>query len=216
MTDQEFEAYNQKLFRKVAPWYRLLDLIAKGCRKRFCRFLDAVEQKAVLDVATGTGKQAIALFKKGAVVTGVDLSADMLRYALMNDQSGKINFVKANGALLPFDNDQFDITVMSFALHCMTQDVRSKTVDEMIRVTKKGGQIAYIDYCKPATIAGKLMYRAIAGIETPLYRKFVESDFQGLAESKGLILVKQEKIYYEVVQMLSFHSSVIDETFSCK
>lgn len=206
MTEQEFETYNQKLFKKVAPWYKWLDLVAKGCRRKFCCFLASVEQKTVLDVATGTGKQAIALSKKGAIVTGVDLSKDMLYYARINDQFGKINFVHANGASLPFDNDQFDITVMSFALHCMTEEVRSKTIDEMIRVTKKGGQIAYIDYCKPKNIIGKLICKVITYVETSLYKRFVESNFHELAISKGLKLIKQEKIYFEIVQMISFNS----------
>jgi demethylmenaquinone methyltransferase / 2-methoxy-6-polyprenyl-1,4-benzoquinol methylase len=204
MTEQEFEIYNQQLFKKVAPWYKWLDLVAKGCRKKFCKFMMPVKGKSILDVATGTGKQAIALVTCEANVTGVDLSSDMLHYARLNDKSGKIKFVHANGTSLPFEDGQFEITVMSFALHCMTAEVRSKTVDEMIRVTQKGGQIAYIDYCKPKKMAGRILYSIIKRMETPLYRKFLETDFNQLVTSKGVALIKHEKAYLGIVQLISF------------
>ena len=54
-------------------------LIAETQEQQIAAFLAPVEGRRVLDVGTGTGRAAIALAKRGAIVTGVDASAEMLR-----------------------------------------------------------------------------------------------------------------------------------------
>jgi ubiquinone/menaquinone biosynthesis C-methylase UbiE len=44
-------------------------------------FLGPVDGRAILDVGTGTGRAALSLARRGARVTGVDASAEMLRVA---------------------------------------------------------------------------------------------------------------------------------------
>ncbi|GAA3627258.1 class I SAM-dependent methyltransferase [Flavivirga jejuensis] len=203
MNENEFVIYNKKLFKKVAPKYKWLDLIASGCRKAFCKFTGHVKSLEILDVATGTGKQALAFAKKGAKVTGMDLSEDMLHYARLNDKSKMINFHCANGSKLPFDNNKFDIVTMSFALHCMTPDVRENTLREMKRVAKKGGRVMFIDYCKPKRGIGVLIYKSLTKFETPLYKKFLQTDFDITLEKVGLKKVKHEKLLFGTMQMIS-------------
>ena len=56
-------------------------LIAETQERRIAAFLAPVERQRILDVGTGTGRAAIALAKRGAIVTGVDASAEMLQVA---------------------------------------------------------------------------------------------------------------------------------------
>ena len=56
-------------------------LIAETQEQQIAAFLAPVEGRRVLDVGTGTGRAAIALAKRGAIVTGVDASAEMLAVA---------------------------------------------------------------------------------------------------------------------------------------
>lgn len=203
MNEQEFVLYNERLFRRVAPNYRWLDLLASGCRTKFCRFLGNTAGLNILDLATGTGKQAIALARRGGHVTGADLSEDMLHYARINARRLPVSFVHANGTSLPFEDGTFDITVMSFALHCMTPEVRLHTLQEMKRVTRAGGQVAFIDHCKPTGTIGRFIYRNYARFETPLYKAFLESDFTTQLQSAGLYTIRHERFFFGAMQMLA-------------
>ncbi|WP_212002999.1 class I SAM-dependent methyltransferase [Chitinophaga sp. HK235] len=203
MNDQEFVQYNQQLFKKVAPNYKWLDLLASRCRGKFCRFLGDIQGLKILDVATGTGQQALAMAKRGAIVTGADLSEDMLHYAIRNDKRDLVHFEYANSTELPFDNETFDITVMSFALHCMTHDIRMGTLKEMMRVTKKDGFIAFIDHCKPSKSIGKLIYSNIARFETPLYKQFLDTDFRQELRQLDIDIVRHHKFFFETMQMIA-------------
>ena len=59
-------------------------LIATSQEQVIASFLDPVAGRTVLDVGTGTGRAAIALARRGAIVTGVDASAEMLAVARRN------------------------------------------------------------------------------------------------------------------------------------
>src|SRR6185436_16323878 len=56
-------------------------LIADTQEQQIAAFLAPLEGRRVLDVGTGTGRAAIALARRGAIVTGVDASAEMLQVA---------------------------------------------------------------------------------------------------------------------------------------
>ena len=56
-------------------------LIAETQEQQIAAFLGAIEGRRILDVGTGTGRAAIALARRGAVVTGIDASAEMLQVA---------------------------------------------------------------------------------------------------------------------------------------
>ena len=56
-------------------------LIARTQEQVIAGFLEPVAGRTVLDVGTGTGRAAIALARRGARVTGVDASAEMLSVA---------------------------------------------------------------------------------------------------------------------------------------
>jgi len=56
-------------------------LLAETQDRVVAAFLGPVEGRAVLDVGTGTGRAALGLAQRGAVVTGVDASEEMLRVA---------------------------------------------------------------------------------------------------------------------------------------
>lgn len=56
-------------------------LLAQSQEEVLGGFLGDVLGRRILDVGTGTGRAALALARRGAVVTGVDASAEMLRVA---------------------------------------------------------------------------------------------------------------------------------------
>src|SRR3982750_3376059 len=56
-------------------------LIAETQEREIAAFLAPIEGRRILDVGTGTGRAAIALAQRGALVTGVEASAQMLEAA---------------------------------------------------------------------------------------------------------------------------------------
>ena len=70
------------------PYDHYVDLISLAA--------DGVKGKKIIDVGCGTGLLSVKLAKAGALVTGIDLSKDMLTIAekRANDLSLKIDFLE--------------------------------------------------------------------------------------------------------------------------
>jgi len=99
------------------------------------------EAKLVLDVGCGSGivTRDIANLTRGRVV-GVDGSPDMIKVAkkiLCDHENVELKLGSAED--LPFDDNVFDIVTCNLLL--MWVDDPQRVVDEMARVTKKGGKV---------------------------------------------------------------------------
>jgi demethylmenaquinone methyltransferase / 2-methoxy-6-polyprenyl-1,4-benzoquinol methylase len=218
MEKPAFVAYNTDLFRKVAPFYDLLVRPVAGVRKAFVDFVAPRPGARVLDVATGTGKQALAFAARGFDTTGVDLSPHMLEVAQRKNPYPHARFKVADGAVLPFADGSKDITVMSFALHCMPEDVRAQVVAEMRRVTRpahpSNGCIAFIDYGLPDSQPARwLAYRFISAYETPLWRQYIRSDFEALLRRQGLQIVQRNSLCFGAIRMWKCVPAVVRKNF---
>lgn len=102
--------------------------------------LPDIKEKKVLDAGCGPGALTAELSDKGAFVTAVDFSNEML--AIAKEKSGPgVRFVKANlNAPLDFLNDEeFDLIVSSLVIHYI-KDLRS-LFSEFNRVLKPGGML---------------------------------------------------------------------------
>ena len=97
----------------------------------------------VLDVACGTGNTALMARARNAVVTGLDLTPELLEIAKKRAaEEGYVDITwKAGDAEdLPFPDGTFDIVVSSCGL--MFAPDQQKVASEVARVTKRGGRIA--------------------------------------------------------------------------
>ncbi|KQY82226.1 transcriptional regulator [Paenibacillus sp. Root52] len=96
-----------------------------------------------LDIGTGTGNLAGRLLQRGADMTAIDQSREMLRtcrnkYPVMHVKLG--NFLA-----LPFEGDSFDFVVSSFAFHHLSPDQQLLALEEMQRVLTSRGRICLTD-----------------------------------------------------------------------
>ena len=156
--DEEKEYYLlvKKVFRILAPIYDIGTIPISGVRDKTVDFTDAGKGSKILDVATGTGKQALAFAERGYDVTGIDLSEAMLKVASKKNKYEKAKFALADATNLPFKDSSFDVSCISFALHDMPLSIREKALKEMVRVTKPEGT------------------------------KFIKSDFESLLRKSGI------------------------------
>ena len=140
---------------RMATWYaattsRMMrdfqDLAQKVAR-------ELPEGASVLEVAPGPGYFCVELAKLGAYrVTGVDLSADMVRIARENAAAAGVTaeFEQGNAANLPFTADSFDFLVCRAAFKNFARPVQA--LHEMHRVLKPGGRALIIDLRRNAPV----------------------------------------------------------------
>jgi ubiquinone/menaquinone biosynthesis C-methylase UbiE len=148
-------------------------------------FLEPVTGKRILDVGTGTGRAAIALARRGATVTGVDASAEMLAVARRRAaESGvQVTFVQGDAHALDFAAGSFDAVVcLRVLMH--TPDWR-RSLAELCRVAR--GRVVF-DYPALASAASlqaaarRVAHRFGASVEA--YRVFSDRAFErALGES---------------------------------
>lgn len=184
---EDYYPYIKNFFKRWAGIYDIVIFLLAGVRKKTVAITGAVAGAVVLDIATGTGKQAFAFARAGYNVTGIDLSEDMLKFARKHNKYDNLKLVSGDATSLPFDDSRFDVACVSFALHDMPAAVREKVAAEMVRVTRPGGTIIAVDYALPKNkIIRWFAYRLIKTYESKYYPDFIKTDLLKLLEERGV------------------------------
>jgi SAM-dependent methyltransferase len=100
--------------------------------------------ESVLDVACGTGNVSIPAAAKGAEVTGLDITPQLLEDAKRNAEKYgvEVEWVEGDAQDLPFADDTFDVVVSTFG--CMFAPDHAKAAAEIVRVLKPGGRFGVV------------------------------------------------------------------------
>ena len=103
-----------------------------------------IKGKRILDLACGEGYNTRIIARKGAKVTGVDVSQEMINFAIKQEEKDKLGiayYVSDAGKLAIFKNCTFDIATCFMAL----QDIANyqKAIKEVYRVLKKNGRFVF-------------------------------------------------------------------------
>jgi len=210
--DEEEEYYSlvKNVFKILAPFYDIMTAPLSRIRDKVVDFTGARNGAKILDVGTGTGKQAFAFAKRGYDVTGIDLSEAMLKVAVKKNKYGNAKFIVADASHLPFKDSSFDVSSVSFALHDMILPIREKALKEMVRVTRRDGIIVVIDYGLPENRASKfLIYHIIKLYEGKYYIEFIKSDFEALLGESGIELTEKLPVLFgagRVLKGIAVHS----------
>jgi ubiquinone/menaquinone biosynthesis C-methylase UbiE len=117
------------------------------------RMLEGIAVRDALDAATGTGRYALRLAARGARVTAIDASAEMLAIAKRKAQAAGRHIRFERGRIderLPFADASFDLVTCALALcHFASHE----GVDaEFARVLRPGGHLVITDF-HPAIVA---------------------------------------------------------------
>lgn len=126
----------------------VIDPVLAGVRKKVNRVIPKGQN--ILDVACGTGAQVFELATYAKEVTGIDLSESMISKAEQtkrNQHVSNVNFrvCDATGNW-KFDAKQFDIALITLALHQFPPENYPSVLGEMKRVAQ---QIIIVDYAAP-------------------------------------------------------------------
>lgn len=109
----------------------------------------------LLDVATGTGNLAIPAARAGAIVTGVDIAANLLIQARQRAAADhlSIQFDEGDAEALSYGDASFDIVVSMFG--AMFAPRPELVASEFARVIKPGGTLAMANW-NPASFTGQM------------------------------------------------------------
>lgn len=118
------------------------------------RFAGIERGQAVLDVGTGTGVVAVTAARKGARVTGLDLTPELIEQAKASAQVGgvQVQWDVGDAERLPYPDEAFDVVVSQFGhMFAPRPEVAAA---EMLRVLKPGGRIAFATW-PPEQLIGR-------------------------------------------------------------
>ena len=166
----------ENMFDRIAPKYdffnRLFSLrIDLLWRKNLVNWMQSDDPKQILDVATGTGELAIALWKNFQVkITDVDLSQEMLNLAdkKIKELGADITIQKANAENLPFESNKFDAVSVGFGVRNFEN--LEKGLSELRRVVKENGNVYILEFSK------------MEGVLSPLYNFYFNKVLPFLAK----------------------------------
>jgi SAM-dependent methyltransferase len=110
---------------------------------KLVKFAQVSPGQRVLDVGCGTGVVAITAARRGAKVSGLDLSPDLLHRARDNAVTAgvEIDFLEGDAEALPYPDATFNIVLSQFGhIFAPRPEV---AVREMLRVLKLGGRLVF-------------------------------------------------------------------------
>lgn len=193
--ESDYYDYTKKCFDRWAHIYDFASFFLSGVRHRVVKFSNPGVDAKILDVATGTGKQAFAFGKKGYHVIGIDISEGMLAIAEKKNKYPGVRFELGDATNMKFKDATFDMACVSFALHDMPREIRAKVLNEMRRVVAPSGKIVIVDYALPRNKVGKwLVYNLVRSYESRYYTDFIHSDLEKLIEASGIELEQTQPV----------------------
>ena len=99
----------------------------------------------VLDVGCGTGTHLALYQEAGCQVVGFEASPAMFAQA-KGKLGSEVELHYGDATNMPFDDDSFDLSILSLVLHETDPEIRENILKETIRVTKADGDLLIIDY----------------------------------------------------------------------
>lgn len=166
-------------------------LIAESQEQVIAGFLDPVAGRTILDVGTGTGRAAIALARRGALVTGVDASAEMLAVARRTAEAARVSvtFAQDDAHRLNFQDRAFDAVIcLRVLMH--TPDWR-QSLGELCRVARNRVVFDYPAMASAAllqSVARRMAHAAGARVEA--YRVFTDASVRATLRANGFRIVE--------------------------
>jgi ubiquinone/menaquinone biosynthesis C-methylase UbiE len=123
-------------------------------KRRLLEQADPQPGQRILDLGCGTGTLAIltASAQPDAKVIGVDGDPEILKRARAKAKSARlgVHFDHGLSTELPYDDESFDLVLSTLVFHHLTGAHKRRTVSEIARVLKPGGELHVGDFGRPA------------------------------------------------------------------
>ncbi|HTY91452.1 MAG TPA: class I SAM-dependent methyltransferase [Methanocella sp.] len=130
-------------FSRLYSWLASSRMVRDYYESVAAQVLERVHIGRILDIGTGPGRLPLAIASKNRYVhvTGLDLSADMVKIASrlpIQNGAANIDFKAGNAGELPFGDREFDLVISTLSFHHWKEP--EKALDEIYRVLREGGE----------------------------------------------------------------------------
>ncbi len=170
--------------------------------------------RRVLDMGCGDGAYAISAAGRGALVTAVDPSGEMLDAARhrASEAGVDVSFDRADASQLPFDDGSFDV-VLAVTVLCFVEDA-PLAVNEMARVLAPGGKLILADLSRWSTWAAWRRLRGYLGSRTWRWARFRSARELSRLTTRAGLDVQQAvgAVYYPPFGLLAQHLAPLDRS----
>jgi ubiquinone/menaquinone biosynthesis C-methylase UbiE len=178
-------------------------MLAESQEQVIAGFLEPLQRKQVRDVGTGTGRAAIALALRGALVTGVDASEEMLAVAerRARDAGAEVTFARGDAHGLAAADRSFDAVVcLRVLMH--TPDWR-QSLSELCRVARSRVVFDYPALRSAAAVQALTRRVAhAAGARVEAYRVFSDRTVRAALDAHGF---RVAGVHRQFVLPIAFH-----------
>lgn len=173
----------------------------------------------ILDVGTGSADIPIAVQQwaqkrsRNVSVTAVDLHPQMTALAARRTQHLPAVHIRQGDALdLPFDDDAFDIVLLSLTLHHFEHGDQLRALRSAARVARRAVIVNELERCMPNYIGARILARTrwrsnrLTRHDGPLsvLRAFTKPELRSIADEAGLHVVSLERFwFYRLVMVLA-------------
>ena len=152
----------------------------------------ALENLTVLDLGSGTGRNANYLAELGNKVIGLEISPTAIDLAESRAKEMRIEveyLLHDIGSVYPFGNETFDLVLDVTSSNSLNSKEREIYLSEVFRVLKKGGYFFVKGLCKEGDKNAKALIKINPGLEPDTYinedmnlieRVFTQQDFINL------------------------------------
>jgi len=148
---------------------------------------------AVLDIACGPGAFALAVAPRVRVVSGVDLTSEMLKRACAYQAEKQITnaaFIRSDAEQLPFPDSTFDLVSCQCTFHHLPKPL--VVLREMIRVAKPEGRLLIIDPLAPESDSKYDIYNRIEQLRDPSHALTLRlTEYLRLFDEEKLEILRQ-------------------------
>ena len=182
---------NRQMFDSISKEYDFINnLITFGAHKKWkkqiVKICKKINQKKILDSATGTSDIAIELSSiKECKIIGVDPSSKMLEVgqSKIDNQNlnDKISLEKGNAENLKYDDGMFDVVTIGYGVRNFTN--LKNSLKEIYRVLKKDGLLIILETSLPSSPLVRVFYN----IHTKLYVRIIGMIFSNNSNAYGYL-----------------------------
>ncbi len=202
---------NMVQYNLISKIYGLLDLIYfrknnRNPRKALASLIEQSDER-ILDVCTGTAANAIEIAKlnKSSEIIGIDLSKEMLHIAdrkIKELSLNNISLYEMDATNTRFQDNTFDVIVISLVLHETSQEVGRKILLEVKRVLKPDGKLFVLEWEMPTSAIQKMLFSLIRKTEPKGFEEFLKLDMKSYLKQFGLMVTDIKYCdYSKVIQI---------------
>jgi demethylmenaquinone methyltransferase / 2-methoxy-6-polyprenyl-1,4-benzoquinol methylase len=209
MGSRIYETHIRIKFKFLAWSYNLFDFAFLIDSRRNPRTTLAAmmpnEPLEILDLCVGTANSAIAVAQQNDKnhIVGIDISPDMIGVARKKIERlglDNIGLMRGNAKAIGFENQRFDVVMISFGLHEMDFELMTEILREMARVLKYSGKLIILDYAHESIKWLNVVFKAYLGIfETRHTGKFLAYKWEVILGELGLRVTNTKRCLFSQI-----------------